>query len=402
MSTLADNLQELSNIKQSIKEAIRYQRQPVSDSDSFASYAEKIANINDIDIELQSKSLTVTENGTQTITPDTGYDGLSSVEVTTNIQLDGTVIEYGKTITGSLGNRIVIIKNIDLTNVTSMNSLFALSNLEEIKNITNTSSVTNMSSTFRGSKITTIQLFDTSSVTNMNECFYGCSKLTSIPLFNTSNVANMGYMFYNCSLLETIPLLNTSNVTIAYWMFSGCSALTSVPTLDLSLVNDAKCMFEKCTSLTETPLLNFSSLEVALQCFDYCSNLETINITETPLLRAAQNMFRGCTKLKRINGILNMIKITSNTNNGAMFGSGATSTTLLEEVRIKNFRGYGISNFSSLTNLSYDSLVYLIENLHTYTSGTHTLTLGATNLQKLTDAGYDYTTVAAAKHWTIA
>ena len=34
---------------------------------------------------LQSKSITITENGTTTITPDEGYDGLSDVEVIANV-----------------------------------------------------------------------------------------------------------------------------------------------------------------------------------------------------------------------------------------------------------------------------------------------------------------------------
>ena len=48
---------------------------------------------------LQSKSVTYTANGTATITPDEGYDGLSSVDVTVDVSGGGSETQAGRSVT---------------------------------------------------------------------------------------------------------------------------------------------------------------------------------------------------------------------------------------------------------------------------------------------------------------
>ena len=48
---------------------------------------------------LQSKSVTYTANGTATITPDDGYDGLSSVDVTVDVSGGGSETQAGHSVT---------------------------------------------------------------------------------------------------------------------------------------------------------------------------------------------------------------------------------------------------------------------------------------------------------------
>ena len=48
---------------------------------------------------LQSKSVTYTANGTATITPDAGYDGLSSVDVTVDVSGGGSETQAGRSVT---------------------------------------------------------------------------------------------------------------------------------------------------------------------------------------------------------------------------------------------------------------------------------------------------------------
>ena len=185
------------------------------------------------------------------------------------------------------------------------------------------------------------QYDDTANVTDMDSMFYGCSKLKTIQVFDTSNVTSMASMFRDCNKLTTIPQLDTSNVTSMNLMFYNCYNITTVSKFDTSKVNDMSYMFYSCYKLTTIP------------------QFDTSNVTTMSL------MFSDCSNLKEIH----MININAN-----------------------------LSIYSS-TKFTREALLEIIGNLKAQTSGTKTLTMGSTNLAKLTD---EDKAIATNKGWTLA
>ena len=133
---------------------------------------------------------------------------------------------------------------------------------------------------------------------------------------------------------------DTSNVTDMYSMFYNCSSLTTIPLLDTSNVIDMSSMFSGCFSLTTIPQLDTSNVTNMVRMFTNCSSLTTIHMTG--------------------------MKVS-----------------------------FGI--FFS-TKFTRDALVEILNNLSVVTSTT-TLTMGSTNLAKLTDEDKK---IATEKGWTLA
>ena len=121
MATVQDNLQTLSDIKQSIKQALINQGQSVSDSDSFASYAGKVNNIRDLDGTIVHFEFDSTQKG---------YSSTSSYP-------------------SRLAWYITTLENLDITGLTNLGWMFA-----------------------NCSHLTTIPKIDTSDVTTMSFMFY--------------------------------------------------------------------------------------------------------------------------------------------------------------------------------------------------------------------------------------
>lgn len=235
--------------------------------------------------------------------------------------------------------------------------------VEGLISYSDTSSVTNMNNMFYQSKITTIPKLDTSSVTSMSYMFYSCGSLTTIPQLDTSSVTDMYGMFYNCQSLKTIPQLDTSKVTDMNYMFRYCANIKTIPQLDTSSVTSMGSMFERCYALTTIPKLNISKVTSMNYMFEYCSSLTTVPQLDVSNVTEVASMFSGCTSLKSI--LMTGMKVSL--------------------------------NISASTQFEESDLVTILNNLATVTS-TQTLTMGSTNLAKLTD---EEKAIATNKGWTL-
>ena len=178
-------------------------------------------------------------------------------------------------------------------------------------------------------------------------------------------------MFVHCDVIKNLDLtsFNTINVTDMSEMFNYCEYTLSidVSSFDTTNVTNMEYMFGSCWDIPSLDLSNFN----------------TSNVTNMG------SMFYGCSRLKNIIGTLDLQKVTN--ANYMFYGCSA-----LEEVHIHNL-GRNLS-LSDSPKLTHDCLVELINNLQTVTS-TKTLTLGSTNLAKLTD---EEKQVATNKGWTLA
>ena len=269
---------------------------------------------------------------------------------------------------------------------------------------------------------------------DISNMFYGCLSLTSIDVtgWNMSGITNFYSMFKNCSSLASIIGIKnwvTSNVTNMNNMFSGCSNLTS---LDLSSWNLSNCtnfgyMFNGCTKLITPPVTTFGNANKPTTNCNYPEIYGKCTFTAEGItfkVVGACNLYRAFVQCKRLDqtitfewntdqpvtvtglfcegtnvSVLGNFNLTSCVNlfNGFFFGGIGSQTNK----NLTTFNCYGVQtydlNISIYPNLSKDSILNIINRLCETTNALK-LTLGSTNMAKLTDAEI---AIATAKGWTV-
>lgn len=158
---------------------------------------------------LETKSITITENKTTLIEPTQGKDGISSVSVITNVPQSGgrdwTAIGYSsepQSIVAGYNYAKNIYDNWD-------------------------SSITTMASKYNGNReLIFMPSVDTSNVNAMNSAFAQCTCLQQVGQIDTSRVANFNSCFYQCGALYELPKLDFSKASDISGLLIYCYGLT--------------------------------------------------------------------------------------------------------------------------------------------------------------------------------
>ena len=257
-----------------------------------------------------------------------------------------------------------------------------------------TSNVTNFDAMFDGcSSLTSIPQFNTSKATSMYRFFEYCSSLTSIPHLDTSNVTNMEDMFYGCSSLTDIPQLDTTKVTYMSGMFNGCKNLRTIPQFNTPNLKTVGSMFYECNSLETVPLFNTSNVTSFDSMFCYCRSLTSIPQFDTSKVTSMYNMFRSCTSLTSVP----KLDATSLAGGTSIFDSWYSYDKF---TTFGGFTNLKVNlDLSPCTALTKESLLNVFNEAADVTASPKKMTLGSTNLAKLTDADK---AIATNKGWTLA
>lgn len=208
--------------------------------------------------------------------------------------------------------------------------------------------------------------------------------------------------------LDTIESADSALAELEYNLSNGytdydkyCYARTymrEVPMEIMKYIENAvsvSYMFYTCSSLVEIPSLTFLKEVQMAQCFYSCASLQKIGELITPKAVSFFCCFQNCTKLHTIEGI--DLSSAKNVNNMFSYCSALENITFNGVIKISGL------NLSPCTALTHDSLMSAINALYDWASeggtSTYTLTLGSTNLGKLTDAEK---AIATQKGWTLA
>ena len=395
----------------------------------------------EVPFPLEVKEVSITENeSTTTITTGNGYSGMSEVNVNVKVPI---AIKLPNGIKFANSTISKFPDGFDWSEISDMRNIF--DNMTSVKDLGNINIILKPSSLYRTfascNSLGTYPKIDTSEVTSMEYCFSRNQAIEECP-YDFPACTNADYAFEYTYSLKSMPDFITKVPSINYVFYhSGIDTLGNI----VFEASSAKCCFHHCHSLTTCGTVSFPNTTQLWDCFNSCTslvsfgglvadkvtsvkgficecgNLETMGDFNCPSLTdiygfawndaklkkaphfnstKLQNIGRAyykCTSLEEIPGF-----DCTNVNDTGTF---ATSCPALTTVGALQNLKMSIS-FADSPLLAVESMMNIINSIYDFTGNGKTpgynqgtLTLGSTNLAKLTD---EQKASATLKGWTLA
>lgn len=202
----------------------------------------------------------------------------------------------------------------------------------------------------------TMQLSESYRPADISYCFANNPYLTKLPeVRGIENAANISSLANGCSALTDVSLPDIPMVQSATSAFSGCLALATATIGSIPKATDISGILQGCQSLMTATIGRAPKATTSRLMFYNCSLLKSVSLDLSGgELMNTEYMFNSCSRLTSITGV---IDLTRSQATGQMFSSCSS----LEEVRIKGLKVD--LDLSACTNLSVESVKYLVDNL---------------------------------------
>ena len=218
---------------------------------------------------------------------------------------------------------------------------------------------------YKGAYLPTLEVYNEFNPADFSSMFTNSTSLKALPeIRNAGQISNISQMCSGCVSMTTAMLPDLPAVVTASSAFYGCSSLESLTIGAMPRCTTLVSLATTCASLNTMTIGECPNVTDIAQIAYQCSSLTEVSIGAGDALTKVDNAFNGCSRLRRINGTLDFSKLASTGN--IFFGCEA-----LEEVRIKGLKAD--LSLQQSTNLSTESVKFLVENLQQVTGKSITL-----------------------------
>ena len=391
-----------------------------------------------------TKALTITSNGTVSVTPDAPYDGLNSVDVTVDVASGGS--------SGEPLDPVEVYNNTRPSDWLSMptpadNEMYLLFHIPDgfssllAFTVTCTGNYTvalgsvsdgafvQMSSTTvaSGSKYET-ELFadDYGNLTSdgMKQVMVkvsGTDILTWAPSTHSkktspSNFAGWNIVEISCNLPSGTSVAcgssteNTSLKKLRYFawygknavtdmnsMFGSCYSLTAIPQMDTSAVTNMNYMFNACYSLTAIPQMDTSAVTNMNYMFNNCYSLTAIPQIDTSAVTNMKRIFNNCRSLTAIP----QIDTSAVTDMNGMFGNCYSLTAIpqidtsaVTSMNNMFYNCYSLTAIHQMDTSAVTDMYNMFSYCYSLTAVPQMDTSAVTNMNYMFNACYSLTSIA--------